>query len=198
MADFVVVRNDKGTEKRISSRSWQLLASGTNTSNTRKGWTLVGDAPGKAGVKAPPTSAVERASSFLPPEIQEAQDKAFEAEQKIEAALISAEPEAQGEAAPVTEAPVVPGVADAGVEAPAPAKEAKPAEPVVKGDNLTGIDGITGKVQTILNGTGISTFKELAATPISIINKALDEAGMKAKSALVPTWKQKAKELASK
>lgn len=195
MADFVIVRNEKGQEKRLSATTWKLMGNAQNSGNTRKGWTLV---EGKRASIPPPTKAKDPVATFIPPEIQEAEAKKHEAEQALQAKMISGAPDPKGKPeAPAVEAEA-PVVADAPVETTQePAPEAVQA-PAVKGDKLGTIDGITPKVEAILNGAGITTFKQLAGTPLPTINKALDEAGLSPKKALVPTWKTKAKDLATK
>lgn len=194
MADFVIVRNEKGQEKRLSATTWKLMGNAQHSGNTRKGWTLV---EGKRASIPPPTKAKDPVATFIPPEIQEAENKKHEAEQALQAKMISGAPDLKGypkASAAVADEAEAPVVADAPVEA---AQEAVQA-PAVKGDKLGTIDGITVKVEAILNGAGITTFKQLAGTPLPTINKALEEAGLSPKKALVPTWKTKAKDLASK
>jgi predicted flap endonuclease-1-like 5' DNA nuclease len=193
MADFVFVRNEKGQEKRISATTWKLLGNAQSTGNTRKGWTLM---EGKRTSVPPPTKAKEVVATFIPPEIQEAEVKKHEAEQALQAKMISAEP--QGKPAAAAVVAEAPAAAAAPVEAPAAADHTSAPAPVVGGDKLTAIDGITAKVESVLNAAGLTTYKQMASTPITTINKALDEAGLGPKKALVPTWKTKAKELATK
>lgn len=199
MADFVIVRNEKGQEKRISDATWKLMGNAQNKGNTRKGWTLV---EGKRASIPPPTKAKDPVATFIPPEIQEAENAKHKAEQELAAKMISGEPQDKPAAPAVAEeAPVVADAPVEAPEAPAPTNENLPQAvqaPAQKGDKLGTIDGITPKVEAILNRAGITTFKQLAATPLPTINKALDEAGLSPKKALVPTWKTKAKDLATK
>lgn len=178
MADFVIVRNEKGQERRISRTSWNLLRNNSNTGNTRKGWTLIGESPEKPKGSVP-TSA-DRAATFIPDEIREAQAKVAEQEREVETSMISGSPVGPlASPVPETAAPVA-------------------AAAVGAGDNLATIEGIGPKVAGILNAAGIGTFKDLASAPLTTINKALDEAGMGPKKALTPSWKTKAAELAKK
>lgn len=194
MAEFVIVRNEKGQEKRLSATTWKLMGNAQSSGNTRKGWTLVEGKRWKAPVS--PTKAKDPVATFIPPEIQEAENAKHKAEQGLAAKMISAEPAPKAE--PVaSEEEAKPVVADAAAEEAPEAEVPEPA-PVVGGDKLTAIDGITEKVEGILKGAGITTYKQLAGAPITIINKALDEAGLSPKKALAPTWKTKAKELATK
>jgi predicted flap endonuclease-1-like 5' DNA nuclease len=168
------------------------MGNAQSSGNTRKGWTLV---EGKRASIPPPTKAKDPVATFIPPEIQEAEAKKHQAEQAQQAKMISGAPD---QAVSKPEAPAVaeeaPAAADAQVETAPEVVQA----PAVKGDKLGAIEGITVKVETILNGAGITTFKQLAGTPLPTINKALDEAGLSPKKALVPTWKTKAKDLATK
>jgi predicted flap endonuclease-1-like 5' DNA nuclease len=85
-------------------------------------------------------------------------------------------------------------------EAPAPtangaeATEANKNE-APKGDNLTVISGLTAKTAEVLQGIGVTTFKQLASAPKAKLAEALNAANLQAKAAQVPNWQAKATEL---
>ncbi len=61
-----------------------------------------------------------------------------------------------------------------------------------KADNLQKIEGVGPKIGEILNGKGISTFIQLAQTPVARLKQILEDAGPRYKLAIPDTWPQQA------
>jgi len=85
-------------------------------------------------------------------------------------------------------------------EAPAVAekqakKEVKTEKPVAEteGDDLKKIEGIGPKIAEIFNAAGISTYADLAATPVEKLSEILAEAGSRYASKNPATWPEQAK-----
>lgn len=85
-------------------------------------------------------------------------------------------------------------------EAPAVAekqakKEVKTEKPVAEteGDDLKRIEGIGPKIAEIFNAAGISTYADLAATPVEKLSEILAEAGSRYASKNPATWPEQAK-----
>lgn len=186
----VQVINEKGAQRTISEKSWELLKSAGQPANVRKGWQFVrfvdgGPAP-QGAIKPSGNGAVAPfpMATFVPDEIKEV------ANIKKESAMISGEPEVavDPDPAPVADPkPVEPEVAAPAAEPAVPSTD----EPV--GDDIAGIAGVGAKAAEALAGAGIRTFKQLAEAPIGDINKALEVANLAPKKAQVPNWKQAAK-----
>jgi len=62
-----------------------------------------------------------------------------------------------------------------------------------KPDKLTKIEGIGPKIAEHLNAAGITSFAELAASPVSKLQEVLDNAGPRYKVHVPDTWPQQAK-----
>jgi large subunit ribosomal protein L27 len=94
---------------------------------------------------------------------------------------------------------VEPVVEVAVAEAPAVAEKAakkavKTEAPVeTEGDDLKKIEGIGPKIAEIFNAAGISTYADLAATPVEKLSEILAEAGSRYASKNPSTWPEQAK-----
>lgn len=183
----VTIENARGVRKEISEQSWKLMSSKSESGDTRKGWTLVRNAPDKTKASAAPkvaksAGAKEHPFGYLPPELQEEQAKKAA---QLEASMTSGEPGAGA-------------AADAGSEqGNAPGSEkSDAASGTSQGDNLGLINGIGPKVVEALAAVGIKTYSDLAKANAADISKALDAANMAPKKAQIPSWKMKAAELA--
>jgi predicted flap endonuclease-1-like 5' DNA nuclease len=174
MSQFVIIRNSRtGAEKRVSAKTWELMPK-----SQKKEYGVVGKVLDKA--KPEPTARMRSENSFIPPEIEEAtREKEHEAKEKAESIMIS------GEALDEAPAPTANG---------AEATEANQKE-APKGDNLTVISGLTAKTAEVLQGIGVTTFKQLASAPKAKLAEALNAANLQAKAAQVPNWQAKATEL---
>jgi len=184
----VIIRNKTGLEKTITQRAWDLMANKVEQGDTRKGWTKVAMATAKEVKGASPMGP---RVSFLPEEIREEQAKvAAEAEKsalggmiagaKAEAPAAAQTPEAPVKAAPVPAAPVA-----------EPEKKAFIQEQLV----IASISGVGIKAAEALAAAGITTLEDLATAEPTAIMKVLDGAGLAAKKAQVPNWKQAAAKL---
>jgi len=69
---------------------------------------------------------------------------------------------------------------------------AEPPAAVTKPDNLQRIEGIGPKIADILNGHGIMTFAQLAATDVGRLQQILEEAGPRYQLANPETWPEQA------
>lgn len=168
-----------GARKTVSEMTWKLMSNPSNQGDVRKGYRLVNGAaaPAPAARKTP-------ATTFVPPEIEEAARKKAEADKKRDSEMISGT-KATEDAAPAT--------------APAAEPEQATAEGTTANnsgrtstDALKAIPGITAKVIEVLGSIGITTPEQLAKANAADINKALSEANLAAKAAQVPGWKTKA------
>lgn len=203
MSTYVTVEVVKtGQRKTISARTWELLANAKERGDVRKGFRLL-----KGADTRPATASANReqarAVTMIPSAIQEAAQKAAEAERAAQAQAMSgskveaaAQPEAAPEPTPVEAAPVPEPTPEPSSEAEATQAEeqAAPAEQQqeVHGD-IEGLDeSITKKVISALAAVGIVTRAQLASAALPTINKALDAAGLSAKKAQAPGWKNKA------
>jgi large subunit ribosomal protein L27 len=95
---------------------------------------------------------------------------------------------------PVVDVDVAVAEAPAVAEKPAK-KEVKTEKPVAEteGDDLKKIEGIGPKIAEIFNAAGISTYADLAATPVERLNEILAEAGSRYASKNPATWPEQAK-----
>ena len=62
-----------------------------------------------------------------------------------------------------------------------------------KKDDLTKVEGIGPKIQSLLNNSGIYTFKELSKTSVEKLKKILEDAGPRFRMHKPITWAQQAK-----
>jgi large subunit ribosomal protein L27 len=95
---------------------------------------------------------------------------------------------------PVVDVDVAVAEAPAVTEKPAK-KEVKTEKPVAEteGDDLKKIEGIGPKIAEIFNAAGISTYADLAATPVEKLSEILAEAGSRYASKNPATWPEQAK-----
>jgi large subunit ribosomal protein L27 len=95
---------------------------------------------------------------------------------------------------PVVDVDVAVAEAPAVTEKPAK-KEVKTEKPVAEteGDDLKRIEGIGPKIAEIFNAAGISTYADLAATPVEKLSEILAEAGSRYASKNPATWPEQAK-----
>jgi large subunit ribosomal protein L27 len=95
---------------------------------------------------------------------------------------------------PVVDVDVAVAEAPAVAEKPAK-KEVKTEKPVAEteGDDLKKIEGIGPKIAEIFNAAGISTYADLAATPVEKLSEILAEAGSRYASKNPATWPEQAK-----
>lgn len=182
-----------GARKTVSEMTWKLMSNPSNQGDVRKGYRLVNGAaaPAPAARKTP-------ATTFVPPEIEEAARKKAEADKKREAEMISgtkATEEAAPAPAPAAE-PEQPTATEEGQTAIAEGPTANNSGGTGT-DALKAIPGITAKVIEVLGSIGITTPEQLAKANTADINKALSEANLAAKAAQVPGWKTKAAQLAT-
>jgi predicted flap endonuclease-1-like 5' DNA nuclease len=67
------------------------------------------------------------------------------------------------------------------------------AKPSSKKDDLTKIEGIGPKIQSLLNNAGIYTFKQLSETALDKLKKILEDAGPRFRMHKPVTWAKQAK-----
>ena len=118
------------------------------------------------------------------------EEKRRKAEEKAAAAKAKAEAEAQAKAAAEAEAEAKAAEA---TPAPAATREAAPVAEVQAADTLTKIEGIGPKISDLLNEAGITTFAQLADTPVDKLQGILDAAGPNFKLADPTSWPEQAK-----
>lgn len=70
-----------------------------------------------------------------------------------------------------------PQAAPAAIAVETPTRFAEPAVTPTTADDLKIVEGIGPKVQSVLNGIGIFTFKQLAESDLTAVRKALEAAG---------------------
>ena len=87
---------------------------------------------------------------------------------------------------------------DAGSEPSEPQAEAEPAvadDAPAAADDLTRVLGVGPKTAVLLNNAGITSFAQLAATPVEELQAILDEAGPRYRVIDPATWPEQAQEL---
>lgn len=211
MADnTILIVNAKGQQREVTERIWDLMKSAKERGNVRKGWTFVksmtaGEA--KASAKAGAVKVAGPAGpTFIPKEIEEAAKiKAAEASAiagatvtkedvlKDEGFSVQSEPAATPE--PAQEAPPVPVAQAQPAQAPDVVAQGEPAHAP---DDMSKVPHTSVKSIEALRSIGITTYAQLADASVASIEKALEAAGLGAKKAVVPKWKEAANELMAK
>ena len=211
----VRAKNAQGQVREFNIRTWDLMRNAKDgDGQTRKGWTRIDGVRVGATTTVRPILPSQKGKSaavpFVPPEVEEANAKAHEAEQERLAGMIS------GEKRPATAAPAE---APATAEAPAPAPEATTApagdQPAAEeqpkeaaaapaqqpseeqADDFAVFSGMGSKVADAIRAKGIRTYEQLSNALPGDINAILESINMGAKKAQVPSWKMRAKELAA-
>lgn len=211
----VRAKNEHGQVREFSIRTWDLMRNAKDgDGQTRKGWTRIDDVRMGATTTVRPVLPSKQgkpvAVPFVPPEVEEANAKAHQAEQERLAGMIS------GEKRPATAAPAE-APATAGAPAPEPeatpetagdppAQEEQPKETGAapaqqpaeeQADDFSVFSGMGAKVSDALRAKGIRTYEQLANALPGDINAILEGINMGAKKAQVPSWKMRSKELAA-
>jgi predicted flap endonuclease-1-like 5' DNA nuclease len=206
----ILIVNAKGQQKEVTERIWDLMKSSKEQGNKRKGYTFLksmtaGEA--KASAKAGAVKVAGPAGpTFIPKEIEEAAKMKAQEASAIAGATVTTEDVLKDEGFTVPSKPEA--APEPAQEAPpAPVAKAQPAqaapvaaqdEPAQAADDMTKVPHTSVKSIEALRSIGITTYAKLADASIAEIEKALDAAGLGAKKAVVPKWKEAANELMAK